>query len=239
MEDEEALADAERFGTPYHEAGHGRMIVRFRLLSPGWHLLVPGAPLWSDQAARRRNMVGAVLPAGGSVDADPPTWERRKPFLSRGHGELDLALRRCAAREAIKCMAGVWAGFPTSRAWSKWHEQSAREDLKNAMRAFTEVGFDPPDVWGTLNEATIELVDREFGAIEAIAIALKRKRQLTSYEVVDLIDSATPRRNPWRPQAPIWLEIDPVECVAQQLECWRRQDWVEADRLAAMNEVES
>jgi hypothetical protein len=225
------------FGAAYHEAGHALLIVRLDVWSPGWRIVLPGAPLWSAGSAARRGIAGIVLPPDRAFDAeDPPP--RRGRFLSRGNADLDLFMRESAARRAIMDAAGVAAGFPTSRRWSRAHEQSSYADMRSAETEFRGFGFDPPMPWHTLIEAALEMVDREWGAIEAIVVPLHRHRQLSSDQVIELIETAKPRRNPWRAQAPCWLEHNPVEIVAQQLTCWRRRDWVEEDRLAAMNEVD-
>lgn len=204
-----------------HEAAHAVLIDARDLWRAGWRIEIPSDAIKTPEGGW---IHGAVVPHGVALDQLTAAQPRKRwpADLHATDPHLDEVLRHSAAERALMHMAGVIAMWPYTEAWSNAHAYHASSDLENTREDFAEIGYAPRLPWPPLHAATIEAVDRRWGAIEAVASALAANRDtLIDTEVRAVIAAAPNYRNPYRRQHPIWRTEEPADVVAHELLGWR------------------
>ena len=97
-------------------------------------------------------------------------------------------------KSSVMHYAGVAAQIYEDRGWGDRHQVSSGKDQENRVAEYRSWKRYPANFWPAF-DAAVELVDEEWGAIEAVADVLVERLTLTRAEIEAIYREAPRRRN--------------------------------------------
>jgi hypothetical protein len=174
-----------------HEAGHAVAIIVLAID----HDFTVHVQLEADKKTGRAGYVSFSPPTNwtpevkAEVDVDIARLSR-DPNYAEGIDEYLF-------KQSVMHCAGVAAELYQDRYWGSRHQISSSKDQENRVAEYRFWKRYPTNFWHTF-DAAVELVDEEWGAIEAVADALVERLKLTRAEVEAIYRGTPKRRNEYR-----------------------------------------
>jgi hypothetical protein len=122
-------------------------------------------------------------------------------------------------REGVAAYAGVAAEFPTERGWSSAHGVSSSSDRCSFAARASRWGCEVGDLSWQHFRAAIDFVDEHWGAVSAVAAALRERPILSMDAVREIVASAPHARNPLRERRWDELPLDLPTPNAEAIRC--------------------